>query len=220
VTSKLRLFQNQTLADCALIRREDQARFFPQFQFPSKVFYFSEGEGENSNEKLLYSVTKLKGLDPARTKEVLSKFRGLEHRLESVAEIDGIQFVNDSKCTSLEALTWGLEKYPDKKVILLAGGHPKGADFRTVRSCLAQKLKRGVVYGEAQELLWESWQGAAPLVRARDLAEAFKEALKGARAGDVVLLSPACASFDQFPNYKERGKLFKKLVQEVGAPLV
>jgi UDP-N-acetylmuramoylalanine--D-glutamate ligase len=220
VTSKLRLFQNQTLEDDALIRREDQARFFPQFQFPSKVLYFSEGEGENLNEKLLYSVTKLKGLDPAKTKEVLSKFRGLEHRLESVAELDGIQFVNDSKCTSLEALAWGLEKYPNKKVILLAGGHPKGADFRTVRSWLTQKLKRGVVYGEAQELLWESWQGAAPLVRARDLAEAFKEALKVARAGDVILLSPACASFDQFPNYKERGKLFKKLVADVGASLV
>jgi UDP-N-acetylmuramoylalanine--D-glutamate ligase len=219
VASKLRLFQNQTPEDFAFLQRADQERLFPGFSFGAKTVYFPEGEGGNLNEKLLYAVTQVRGLDPAKTGEVLAQFRGIEHRLEKVAEVEGIEFVNDSKCTSLEALVWGLEKYPDKKVILLAGGHAKGADFRTVRAWISKKVKRGVLYGEAKDLLWESWKGAAPLLRADDLADAFKEARKIAKPGDVILLSPACASFDQFPNYKERGKLFKQLVASSGAPV-
>lgn len=216
VAAKLRLFQNQTSEDFALIRRQDQEAFFPHYSFKGKVVPFDAREGENANERLLEEVTKLRSLDPAKTQEVLSSFKGLEHRLERVVRVDGIEFVNDSKCTTIEALVWALEKFPDGKVILLAGGHPKGADFRRVRDRIRKKLKQAVVYGEAQSLLWESWQGAAPLVRATGLAEAFREALKAARPGDAVLLSPACASFDQFTDYKERGRHFKELVARIG----
>ena len=214
VAAKLRLFQNQTAEDYAFLRRRDRENFFPQFPFKSHVVYWEEGTQSNSNEELLLEITRLKKLDPEKTREVLSQFEGLEHRLEKVAEIDGIRFVNDSKCTTLEALIWALEKFPDQKVILLAGGHAKGADFRSVRDRLQRKVKRAIVYGEAQELLWESWSGSAPLSRAEDLKEAFQQALKVAQSGDAVLLSPACASFDQFVNYQERGKLFKRLVAE------
>lgn len=215
VAAKLRLFQNQTPEDWALIRSSDREAFFSNFRFPSRVVYFGAKERENANEELLYEVTRLKGLDPAKTREVLSRFEGLEHRLEKVAEVGGVQFVNDSKCTTLEALIWALDRFPDGRVILLAGGHAKGADFRRVRERLQKKLKQAVVYGEAQELLWESWEGAAPLVRAPGLPEAFQEALKRARPGDAILLSPACASFDQFKNYQERGRLFKALVSKI-----
>lgn len=213
VAAKLRLFQNQTADDFALIRRQDQKSFFPHFPFRSKVVYFGEKEEANSNEELLYQITQLKGLNPDKTREVLSGFKGLEHRLEKVKEIQGVWFVNDSKCTTLEALVWALNKFPDQRVILLAGGHAKGADFRRVRDRLSKKVKQAVVYGEAQDLLWESWRGTAPLVRTADLEGAFEEALKIARPGDTVLLSPACASFDQFRNYEERGKAFKALVE-------
>ncbi len=214
VSAKLRLFQNQTVEDVAFIRRQDQEIYFPDYSFKGKLVPFDLRQGENANEKLLQEVTKLRGLDPAKTREILSRFEGLEHRLEKVARVRGIEFVNDSKCTTLEALIWALEKFPDGKVILLAGGHAKGADFRLVRDRIHKKLKQAVVYGEAQSLLWESWEGAAPLVRAEGLKEAFREALKAAQPGDAVLLSPACASFDQFTNYKERGRFFKELVAE------
>ncbi len=214
VTAKLRLFRNQTAEDYAFIRRRDQEDFFPSFRFKSQVVRFGE-KGGNANEGLLHEITRVKKFDPAKTKEILSRFEGLEHRLEKVGEVEGVGFVNDSKCTTLEALLWALDRFPAGKIILLAGGHAKGADFRSVRDSLGKKLKRAIVYGEARDLLWESWDGAAPLTKSPGLEEAFREALKIARAGDTVLLSPACASFDQFTNYKERGEFFKKLVNEV-----
>ena len=214
VTAKLRLFQNQAAEDYAFLRQRDQRKFFPHFSFKGQVIYWDEKEEKNSNEELLFEVTRIRRLAPEKTRGVLSRFEGLEHRLEKVAEIDGVHFINDSKCTTLEALVWALAKFPDQRVILLAGGHDKGADFRSVRDWLSKKVKRAVVFGEAQDLLWRSWMGAAPLVRAEALTEAFREALKAARSGDTVLLSPACASFDQFANYGERGKMFKRLVGE------
>ena len=213
VAAKLRLFQSQKPEDMALIRAKDREDFFPDYPFKAKVFHVEE-EGKNFNEALLYQFTKLKNLDPSKTKPVLDSFEGLEHRLERVGVIEGVSFVNDSKCTTLEALTWGLEQFPDKKIVLLAGGHAKANDFRPIRDLLSKKLKQAIVFGEARELLWENWAGAAPLLRAADLKEAFETAKKSAQPGDVVLLSPACASFDQYSNYKERGEHFKKLVAE------
>ena len=213
VAAKLRLFQNQKAGDFTLLRRKDQESFFPHFSFRSQVVYFGEKEEGDSNEQLLYEMTRLKGWNPDKTREILSRFEGLEHRLEQVKEIRGIRFVNDSKGTTLEALAWALDKFSDQKVILLAGGHAKGADFRLVRDRLLKKVKQAVVYGEAQEVLWESWRGAVPLVRRAGLQEAFEAALKIARSGDTILLSPACASFDQFKNYEERGRAFKRLVE-------
>lgn len=215
VAAKLSLFQNQTPEDYAFVRARDRQAFFPRYPFLAKVFSWGDREGEDSNKELLYEIARLEGLDLDKTGEVLSQFEGLEHRLERVAEIDGIQFVNDSKCTTLEALLWALDKFPDQRVILLAGGHAKGADFDSIRGRLARKVKQAVIYGEAQELLWKSWQGAIPLIRSTALNDAFEAASKIAKPGDTVLLSPACASFDQFSNYQERGRLFKDLTRRL-----
>ena len=214
VAAKLRLFQHQTPEDFALIREEDRQRFFPHFPFRAKVISWEAQEAQDSNQALLYEITRIQGLDPAKTREVLSNFRGLEHRLEKVAERDGVSFVNDSKCTTLEALAWALGRSLDGKVILLAGGHAKANDFRPVRDLLSQKVRQAILYGEARELLRDNWSGAIPLSQAADLREAFQTGLKIAQAGDTILLSPACASFDQFNHYKERGEFFKKLVAE------
>ncbi len=213
VAAKLRLFQNQNSEDVALIRRRDREKYFPDYCFKGNVVYWGE-EGPNDNEAILHELTRLKRLASEKTREVLSKFEGLEHRLERLGELDGVHFVNDSKCTTLEALAWALARFPDKRVILLAGGHAKASDFRSVRDPLTRKARQVVIFGEAQDLLWKNWEGTVPLVQARDLREAFGQAIKTARPGDIVLLSPACASFDQFSNYKERGELFKRLVQE------
>ena len=217
VSAKLRLFQNQTAKDDAFVRRKDHQTFFPHFSLPSRMIYFADQEGHDANRDLLEKIAERRGLDLPKVREIYSQFEGIEHRLERVGEIDGVRFVNDSKCTTLEALVWGLNQFPDGKVILLAGGHAKGADFLGAREPLTKKAKQVIVYGEAQNLLWESWEGAAPLTRAKDLPEAFREALRIGRPGDTLLLSPACASFDQFTNYQERGRLFKQLVSQCEA---
>lgn len=214
VRAKLRLFQSQTVQDLALVRRKDREELFPNHPFQARLVYYTDRQGADQNQQLLNEVTALRGLDPQKTEKVLKEFTGLEHRLERVGEAGGVRFVNDSKCTTLEALIWALEKFQDRSVILLAGGHAKGADFRTVRTWLGRKAKRAVVYGEARELLRANWEGAVPLSQASDLREAFWEAWKTASNGETVLLSPACASFDQFTNYQERGRRFKELVNE------
>lgn len=214
VSAKLRIFQNQTEDDYAFFRRKDQETFFSNHKFRAQTIYFGENPDEDANSELLNEITRVKGLEPRKTQNVLAGFEGIEHRLEKVAEVNGVQFVNDSKCTTLEALRWGLDRFPDQKIILLAGGHAKGADFRLIRGTLHKKVKRVFVYGEARELLGQSWQGACPLTQTPDLAAAFENAVQMATPGDVVLLSPACASFDQFSHYQERGRFFKRLVQD------
>lgn len=215
VAAKLRLFRHQTSRDFAFLRRQDRQAFFPNFPFQAKIIDFSDRPEKDLNRQLLFSVTEAEGLDPARTEKVLNQFRGLEHRLETLGEVEGVSFVNDSKSTTVESLEWGLNRFPDRKVILLAGGHPKGGDFRGLRQLLQQKGKLAVLFGEARPLLKQSWEGSVPLTEAGNLEEAFQLAVRSARTGDVVLLSPACASFDQFSNYQERGRFFKKLVAEL-----
>ncbi len=218
--AKLRLFRNQTVKDDALVRRSDRDQHFPHFPFQARLVYFTDWEGDDLNGQLLHAVTEIRGLDPEKTREAIAQFEGLEHRLERAGEIDGIRFVNDSKCTTLEALVWGLGRFPDKRIVLLAGGHAKGGDFRSVRDWIQRKVKQAILYGESQALLEASWEGCAAIARTARLEEAFQEALKVASSGDVVLLSPACASFDQFADYQERGRRFKQLVADLKGKFV
>jgi UDP-N-acetylmuramoylalanine--D-glutamate ligase len=165
IEAKLRLFDHQDSEDFVLLRQADRRIHFPHYRFKGRPVFFDEGEGKNANEKLLNVFTRLKGLNPAKTEGVFSHFEGLEHRMEKVAEIGGIQFINDSKCTTLEALVWALDQFSEGKVILLAGGHAKGADFRSVRESLSRKLKKAFIYGEARSHLSECWEGTAPLLQ-------------------------------------------------------
>ncbi|HED09851.1 MAG TPA: UDP-N-acetylmuramoyl-L-alanine--D-glutamate ligase, partial [Caldithrix abyssi] len=136
---------------------------------------------------------------------------GLEHRLEKVRELDGVLYVNDSKATTLESLSWALQSF-DKPVVLIAGGQDKGSTFTRINNLIREHVKALVLIGMAAEKMAASWQGLAPVTRAGTMAEAVKTAREQASAGDVVLLSPACASFDMFKDYEQRGHLFKQIV--------
>ncbi len=142
---------------------------------------------------------------------VLKTFSGLEHRLEKVRELDGVLYVNDSKATTLESLSWALQSF-DKPVVLIAGGQDKGSTFTRINNLIREHVKALVLIGMAAEKMAASWQGLAPVTRAGTMAEAVKTAREQASAGDVVLLSPACASFDMFKDYEQRGRLFKQIV--------
>ncbi len=214
VQAKLRIFQSQTPQDHAVIRRADQVRFFSAYRFPAQLHFFGESEVD-PNEEAVTLTAGLFGCEPEIAGEVIRQFEGIEHRLEKFGSWQGIDFVNDSKSTTPSSLAWALEKFPDKSVVLIAGGHPKSGGFEELRPLIARKVRAAILIGEAASLLGAAWEGAASLMPAgTHFQEAVRKACGQAKPGDTVLLSPACASFDMFKNYQDRGQIFKKLVRE------
>lgn len=154
------------------------------------------------------------GIPPDAVRESLASFRGLPHRMEFVRTVRGVSFYNDSKGTNVGAVLKCLEGFPET-VVLIAGGRDKGVDFRPLREPLGRKARAAVLLGEARERMERELAGAVPLKRAGSMGEAVREAAACARAGDVVLFSPACSSFDMFRNFEERGEAFRDAVMEL-----
>lgn len=217
--AKLRLFQAQKAEDVAIIRKADQKAYFPDYAFPGEVQYIDEPPAalktDNPNETAVRMTAAVFGCPQAIVDEVLKSFQGIEHRLEKTAQADGVQYINDSKCTTTASLKWALEKFPDGRVILIAGGHPKSNDFESIKVLVKRKVKKAVLIGEARPLLRAAWQDSCTFWETDDFKAAVLKAREFAAAGDTVLLSPACASFDMFQNYMERGTLFKTIVKEI-----
>jgi len=155
------------------------------------------------------------GVEAGPAAEVLKAFRPLEHRMEPVAELDGVLYVNDSKATNIESTRCALTSF-ERPIVLIAGGRDKGSDFTTLQDLVAERVKHLVLIGEAVEAMEKALGGQAPVSRAATLADALREARRAAADGDVVLLSPACASFDMFDDFEHRGRAFKEAVGEVG----
>ncbi len=148
-------------------------------------------------------------------KECLSNFKNIEHRLEFVAKIHGIEFINDSKATNLNATWYALESM-DKPVIWIVGGIDKGNDYNEIKHLVREKVKAIVCLGVDNTKIIESFRDVFPLIYdTSDMYEAVEIAYRLADKGDVVLLSPACASFDLFNNYEERGNMFKDAVRNL-----
>jgi UDP-N-acetylmuramoylalanine--D-glutamate ligase len=154
-------------------------------------------------------------VDLSRAGRVLSTFRGVEHRLEEVAVVDGVRFINDSKATNVESTLTALRSF-DEPLIVILGGYDKGADFSELAAELKSRSKGAVLYGQSAGRLRDTLQSAIELVVAADFDDAVVRAYDLAEKGDVVLLSPACASFDLFQDFEERGKVFKTLVHGLG----
>jgi len=146
--------------------------------------------------------------------ESLKDFQGLEHRLEFVREIDGVRYFNDSKGTNVGAVIKSLESFTEP-IILIAGGRDKAGDFSLLRNLVKERVKAIVVIGEAAEKIKKALGGLAETLMARDLKESVTLSRSLTVKGDVVLLSPACASFDMFMDFEDRGRQFKKIVMEM-----
>lgn len=145
-------------------------------------------------------------------KESLSDFQNVEHRLESVAYVRGVEFINDSKATNINAAWFALETM-NRPVVWVAGGQDKGNDYSALMHLIKAKVKAIVCLGKNNSRLIEMFSGLElPIVETHSAPEAVKSAYLYANPGDVVLLSPACASFDLFENYEDRGKQFKHAV--------
>ena len=149
-------------------------------------------------------------------RRVLATFPGLEHALEIVRERRGVRFVNDSKGTNVDATLKALESI-DQPIWLIAGGRDKGGDFARLAQAVRRRVRRVILIGEAAPLLRQAWEGVATMTEAATLRDAVDLAAQGALPGDVVLLSPACASFDMFADYQDRGRQFKALVHALPA---
>ncbi len=175
-------------------------------------------QGAHNTENVMAAIAASKFLDvPSDSlREVLRHFAGLEHRLETVAEIAGVRYVNDSKGTNVGATVKSLESFPRGHVILIAGGQNKGADFVPLIPAVKERVKASILIGQAREELQAILEGACPTEGAASLDEAVALAASMAAPGDVVLLSPACASFDMFRDFEERGRVFKARVKRLG----
>jgi UDP-N-acetylmuramoylalanine--D-glutamate ligase len=154
------------------------------------------------------------GADPEACRAVLANFRGLPHRLQWVADIHGVSYYDDSKGTNVGAVARSLAHF-DRPVILIAGGRDKDSDFSLLNDLIRARVKALVLIGETKERLAAAWQGLAPAILAADMAAAVAQAAILAAPGDVVLLSPACASFDMYRDYVHRGQDFQGAVREL-----
>jgi UDP-N-acetylmuramoylalanine--D-glutamate ligase len=173
-------------------------------------------QGAHNLENMMAAVgaAKCAGLEHGAIQTSLEQFPGLEHRLEFVRVKDGVDYYNDSKGTNVGAVVKSLAGF-DRPVILLAGGVDKGGDYAPLERAVKEKVRRLVLFGAAKEIIARALGGLTQTVVVDDIQAAVRDAAANARAGDVVLLSPACSSFDQFRNYAERGKVFKDLVQRL-----
>ena len=160
------------------------------------------------------SVGYLAGVSPASIRATLRNFKGVEHRLEFVREVNGVRYYNDSKATNVDSVRYALQAFTDP-VILLLGGRDKGNDYGRILDLVKQRVKTVLALGESAEKVESSFQASLPVRRVSSMSDAVSAAAGLAKPGDVVLLSPACASFDWFDNYEHRGRVFKELVHRL-----
>ena len=235
--AKLRLFENQTIDDVAIVNANEQ---LPELRAPKVTFsaYTNRGDfrlSENTiffqNEAVLrMNQTKLRGshnienlmatlaaghargLSFTQMVPPLSAYEPQPHRCEFVRQIGGVDYINDSKATNLDALEKALQAQA-KTVVLIAGGKDKGFTYESVRDLVKQKVRATILIGEMAKQIARDWDGAVKTDLATSLADAVERARAIAQAGEVVLFSPGTSSFDMFKSYADRGDQFRALVQ-------
>ena len=174
-------------------------------------------KGAHNLENVLAAVCAavLMGCAPEKIRQAVHDFKAVEHRLEFVATINSVDYYNDSKATNVDATIKALESFP-ANIHLVLGGKDKGSDYTVLNDLIRQRVKRIYTIGAAAAKI-ESQVKGAEVVHAETLDNAIRRAYAAAKPGDVVLLAPACASFDQFKSYEHRGRLFKEIVQGLAA---
>jgi UDP-N-acetylmuramoylalanine--D-glutamate ligase len=220
--AKLRIFENQTEADTAIVPRDFPAvpggairiEFGGDDPLPAEPLI--PGEHNRENAAAATAAARAAGIEDVAIAEALLTFRGVAHRLELVAEVDGVRYVNDSKATNTAAARRGIAAYASQPLRLILGGSLKGESFDELAAELPASVRSIDLIGEAGDDIAAALDRAGRRYRrAGDLATAVGAAAGEAEAGDVVLLSPACASYDQFRDFEDRGEAFRRLVGEL-----
>ncbi len=201
--AKLRIFANQGPDDIALTPADFADEPIGELRL--------RGAHNVENAKAAAAAARAMGIHEEALAEALRTFAGVPHRLEEVGTVNGVLYVNDSKATNVASAVRGIEAF-DGGVHAILGGSLKGAGFTGLRDALSARAKAAYLIGEAAGRLAEDLDGAVPLVAAGDLSTAVALAEQAAEAGDVILLSPACASFDQYRDFEARGEHFRNLL--------
>jgi UDP-N-acetylmuramoylalanine--D-glutamate ligase len=210
--AKKRIYMNQDENDHLVLNQDDQTLKALAAEARSKVTFFSETQDLNPNQAAVMAVSGILGIAGQACRDVFRNFKGIEHRLEFVAEIDGIKFINDSKATTVDAAVWALRNILAPS-ILICGGRDKGNDYSVISGLMQDKVKEVFLIGEAQSKMSAAFRGLVSLQEVNSLEEAVRLAFNKASRGYTVLLSPMCSSFDMFTDYEDRGRKFKKAVQ-------
>ena len=184
--------------------------------FAMSIFDFAlKGKHNQYNTMAAAVASSVVGIRKDRIRDAVTSFESLEHRMEKVATVRGIDFINDSKATNVNSAWFALESI-DKPVTLILGGVDKGNDYDLIKEMVAEKVKAIVCLGIDNEKIHAAFEGiVATIIDVASAEEAVKAAYGVSQKGDVVLLSPACASFDLFKNYEDRGEQFKKAVRDL-----
>jgi len=243
--SKFRIFMNQRDDDIAVLNRDDANVFPPPFGFRPHPLLFSRTDGvspgafrfggmlylngqaimaasdvrlrgEHNIENVLASlaITSRYAVPAATLCRLIGEFDGVEHRIEYAGKIKGVEFFNDSKATNVDSSIKAVNSF-ERNVILILGGRDKGASYQPLVKAMDGKVKHVLLIGEAAEKIAAAIGTVSPTSRAQTLEEAVQQGLALSSPGDVVLLSPACASYDMFENYEHRGRVFKSAVEEL-----
>jgi UDP-N-acetylmuramoylalanine--D-glutamate ligase len=219
--AKLRMFENQGAADVAVVPRgfgtvpgaARRVEFWSDDPLPAEPRL--PGAHNRENAAAATAAARAAGISDSAIADALGTFAGVPHRIELVREVRGVRFVNDSKATNVAAARRALASFPDAPLHVILGGLGKDEPYEP----LAASFKpgdRAYLIGDATATIAAALDAVGvPYVRSGDLATALAGAVAAAREGDVVLLSPACASFDQFENFEQRGEVFRRLVEEL-----
>jgi UDP-N-acetylmuramoylalanine--D-glutamate ligase len=176
-------------------------------------------KGAHNVENVLAAIcaSALLGCKAEQLRGAVRNFKAVEHRLEYLATVQGVEYYDDSKATNVDATIKALESFP-ANIHLILGGKDKGSDYRVLNDLLSERVKRVYTIGAAAEKIESHIKGAVEIVRAETLDNAVRRAAAAAQPGDIVLLAPACASFDQFQSYNHRGRVFKEVVKSLADP--
>jgi UDP-N-acetylmuramoylalanine--D-glutamate ligase len=244
--AKLRIFSNQSSEDVAVLNASEPSLRATEVSGSARRVWFGQGpecelrlEGRRlaweerafmdaseiglrgthnlENSMAAAAATLARGVEPEAVRAALRGFHGVPHRLEAIAEIGGVSFVNDSKATNVAAAIAALRSF-EGGVHVILGGRSKGTAFSALAPVVAERCRACYLIGEAGGALAQELEGAGvELIDCGDLERALNEAASRARSGETVLLAPACASFDQYSSFEERGEHFRSLVQALAA---
>ncbi len=211
--AKRKIFSNQTSADFAILNGTNEK--MKGLKLKAKVCDFNMLDDQyTENQKAVWAVAQAVGISENICQQVFDHFKGIEHRLEKVRVIDGVQYINDSKSTTVESGRWAL-KHSQQPLFMICGGRDKNSDFSVLRDTVQKRVKKMLVFGEAKEKLWKAFEKVVEIEKCSDLKEAVLKAKKEAMKGDTIVFSPMCASFDMFKNFEDRGKAFKEIVNQL-----
>ncbi len=175
---------------------------------------FIKGEHNYANALAVLIAAKLIGISNESIAEAFLSFKGVEHRLEFVREIDGIKFINDSKATNVDSVWYALNSF-DEKILLILGGKDKGNDYNHMKDLVISKVRKIYAIGTSKEVIYNFFNQYVEVDKKETLEDCVNSGRKEANKNEIVLLSPACASFDMFKNYQHRGKVFKDAVMSL-----